>query len=57
MDNPLSETKPAAAAGPKPKHRHAPRARWTELHAALECLIEARALAVEDQIDGEVGGK
>jgi hypothetical protein len=48
MDNPLSETKLAAAAGPKPKHRRAPRARWTELHAALESLVEARSLASEN---------
>jgi hypothetical protein len=31
--------------------------RWVDLHSALSQLLEAQALAVEDQTDGEGSGK
>jgi hypothetical protein len=34
-----------------------PRAKWADLHEALSQLLEARTLAVEDQIDSVGGGK
>jgi hypothetical protein len=48
---PHSQPKRAAA----PLEPEAPRARkkWSDLHSALSQLVEARTLAVEDQIDGE----
>jgi hypothetical protein len=48
---------PAAAADHNSETHPRPIRKWVGLSDALALLEQARALAVEDQIDGEGGGK